>query len=237
LRKQPASPANSEQVTIADVQVRISDHGAVVLLLAEGKAIPIFVDLTVALSIQGALNGEKLSRPLSRFDAYDLGRLWREVVRTVITLKGGTYYGALTVAMQDQVKTFDSRSSDSIALAVHFKAPIVVGRDLLESAGALWKSRRRKICKAYSFSIRTRSRSRRFSVDFLMKDIFSPRCCSALIFPRAASAGLARIVRSRGRLPGSTISRLPHLWFVWRRGTCRRVDRRLQHGTPRRGRG
>ena len=35
-----ASPANSEQVTIADVQVRISDHGAVVLLLAEGKAIP-----------------------------------------------------------------------------------------------------------------------------------------------------------------------------------------------------
>jgi bifunctional DNase/RNase len=37
--------------------------------------------------------------------------------------------------MQDQVKTFDSRSSDSIALAVHFKAPIIVGRDLLNSAG------------------------------------------------------------------------------------------------------
>ena len=131
-----SSPATSEQVTIADVQVRISDHGAVVLLLAEGRAIQIFVDLTVALSIQGALNGEKLSRPLSHdlmhtiLDAYG-----GKVVRTVITLKGGTYYGALTVAMQDQVKTFDSRSSDSIALAVHFKAPIIVGRDLLESAG------------------------------------------------------------------------------------------------------
>jgi hypothetical protein len=58
-----------------------------------------------------------------------------KVLRTVITLKGGTYYGALTVAAQDQVKTFDSRSSDSITLAVHFKAPIIVGRDLLESAG------------------------------------------------------------------------------------------------------
>ena len=46
-----------------------------------------------------------------------------------------TYYGALTIAMQDQEKTFDSRSSDSIALAVHFKAPIIVGRDLLNSAG------------------------------------------------------------------------------------------------------
>ena len=138
-----SSPALSEQVTIADVQVRISDHGIVVLLLAEGKAIPIFVDLTVALSIQSALNGEHLPRPFSHdlmhtiLDAYG-----GKVVRTVITLKGGTYYGVLTVAMQDQVKTFDSRSSDSIALAVHFKAPIVVGRDLLESAGrAMGKSK------------------------------------------------------------------------------------------------
>ena len=138
-----SSPATSEQVTITDVQVRISDHGIVVLLLAEGKAIPIFVDLTVALSIQSALNGEKLPRPFSHdlmhtiLDAYG-----GKVVRTVITLKDGTYYGALTVAMQDQVKTFDSRSSDSIALAVHFKAPIVVGRDLLESAGrAMEKSK------------------------------------------------------------------------------------------------
>ncbi len=131
-----SSPATSEQVTITDVQVRNSDHGAVVLLLAEGKAIPIFVDLTVALSIQGALNGEKLSRPLSHdlmhtiLDAYG-----GKVLRTVITLKGGTYYGALTVSVQGQVKTFDSRSSDSIALAVQFKAPIIVGRDLLNSAG------------------------------------------------------------------------------------------------------
>ena len=133
-----SSPATSEQVTIADVQVRISDHGSVVLLLAEGKAIPIFVDLTVALSIQGALNGEKLSRPLS----HDLMHTILEtfggtVTQTVITLKSGTYSGALTVAFKDNVKVFDSRSSDSIALAIHFKAPIIVGRDLLNSAGGL----------------------------------------------------------------------------------------------------
>ena len=128
--------ATSEQVTITDVQVRFSDHGSVVLLQAEGKAIPIFVDLTVALSIQGALNGEKLSRPLSHDLMHTiLETFGGKVLRTVITIKGGTYYGALTIVMQDQVKTFDSRSSDSIALAVHFKAPIIVGRDLLNSAG------------------------------------------------------------------------------------------------------
>ena len=135
-----SSPANSEQVTIADVQVRISDHGAVVLLLAEGKAIPIFVDLTVALSIQGALNGEKLSRPLSHDLMHTiLETFGGHVTQTVITLKEGTYYGSLTVAFRNEVKVFDSRSSDSIALAIHFKAPIIVGRDLLNSAGRVLK--------------------------------------------------------------------------------------------------
>jgi bifunctional DNase/RNase len=137
---QPAesSPPDSEQVTIADVQVRISDHGTVVLLLAEGKAIPIFVDLTVALSIQGALNGEKLSRPLSHDLMHSILEAYGgTVTQTVITLKSGTYSGSLTVAFKDNVKVFDSRSSDSIALAIHFKAPIIVGRDLLNSAGRL----------------------------------------------------------------------------------------------------
>jgi bifunctional DNase/RNase len=126
----------SDPVTITEVKVRFSDRGAVVLLSAEGKAIPIFVDLTVALSIQGALSGETLSRPLSHELMHTILEAYGgKVLRTVITLQGGTYYGALTIAVQDQVKTFDSRSSDSIALAVHFKAPIIVGRDLLESAG------------------------------------------------------------------------------------------------------
>ena len=135
---QNVPPVSQEYVTITTVTVRISDHGPVVLLHAEDRVIPIFVDVTVALSIQGALNGERLPRPMSHdlmhsiLDAYG-----GKVLRTVITLKGGTYFGALTVAVQDQVKTFDSRSSDSIALAVHFKAPILVGRDLLESAGKI----------------------------------------------------------------------------------------------------
>jgi bifunctional DNase/RNase len=130
--------SHSDPVKIAEVTVRMSDHGPVVLLQAEGRMIPIFVDLTVALSIEGALSGEKLPRPMTHdlmhtiLDAYG-----GKVTQTVITLKGGTYYGTLTVAFKDQVKVFDSRSSDSIALAVLFKAPILVGRDLLESVGKI----------------------------------------------------------------------------------------------------
>jgi bifunctional DNase/RNase len=126
----------SDPVTITDVKVRSSDHGPVVLLEAEGKAIPIFVDPTVALSIQAALNGEKLSRPLSHDLMHTiLETFGGHVTQTIITLKEGTYYGSLTVAFRNEVKVFDSRSSDSIALAIHFKAPIIVGRDLLNSAG------------------------------------------------------------------------------------------------------
>jgi bifunctional DNase/RNase len=133
----PAAEAQeSGQVQIRNVEVRLSDHGFVLLLSAEGKVIPIFVDATVAGSIQGALTGHRLKRPLS----HDLMRSILEgfggrVTQTVITLKDGIYYGALTVAMKDSTKIFDSRSSDAIALAIHFKAPIMVGRELLDSAG------------------------------------------------------------------------------------------------------
>ena len=126
----------SPQVTISQVRVGLSDHGPVVLLSADGKTIPVFVDDTVAASIQAALTGENLPRPLSHdlmhtiLDAFG-GR----VVRTVITLRAGTFYGSLTVAFQGQEKVFDSRSSDSIALAIHFHAPILVGRDLLDAVG------------------------------------------------------------------------------------------------------
>lgn len=124
------------QVQIKDVEVRLSDHGPVVLLKAEERAIPIFVDPTVAGSIHGALTGQKLRRPLSHDLMHSiLDAFGGKVTQAVITLKDGTYYGALSVAVKETTKVFDSRSSDAIALAIHFKAPILVGRDLLESAG------------------------------------------------------------------------------------------------------
>ena len=123
-------------VTVGDVRVRLSDHGPVVLLSAEDKTIPIFVDHTVAASIQSALTAGKLPRPLTHDLMHTIVEaLGGRVVKTIITLKSGTYYGNLTVAFDGQEKVFDSRSSDSIALAIHFKAPILVDRTVLDAAG------------------------------------------------------------------------------------------------------
>ena len=134
------SSAVTGQVTIENVQVRTTEHGHVVLLKAEGKVIPVFVDPTVALSIHGALSDEKTARPLSHDLMHTiLTTMNAKVTQVVITMRGSTYFGALSVATKETTKVFDSRSSDAIALAIHFKAPILVGRDLLDSAGISMK--------------------------------------------------------------------------------------------------
>ncbi|HYC48438.1 MAG TPA: bifunctional nuclease family protein [Burkholderiales bacterium] len=123
-------------VRIEQTEVALTPMGHVVLLTAQGKAIPIFVDGIVAQSIHGALTGEKYPRPLTHelmrsvLEGFD-GR----VTRVVITLKGATYYGDLTVVVRGASKVFDSRSSDAIALAAHFKAPVLVSRELLDKFG------------------------------------------------------------------------------------------------------
>ncbi|MGH7256020.1 MAG: bifunctional nuclease family protein [Nitrospirales bacterium] len=132
----PKAENPADQVVIENVEVRLSDHGPVILLSAENRIIPIFVDPTVAGSIQSALTGRKMRRPLSHDLMHTiLEGFGGKVTKTVITLKDGIYYAALSITMASGSKVFDSRSSDAIALAVHFKAPIIVGRELLESAG------------------------------------------------------------------------------------------------------
>lgn len=123
-------------VRIEQVEVQLSVFGPVVLLKVRNKAIPIFVDSVVAESIHGALTGQKSRRPLSHdlmhtiLEAFD-GR----VLQVIITLKDSIYYADLTVVVRDTANVFDSRSSDAIALAIHFKAPILVSQELLDSAG------------------------------------------------------------------------------------------------------
>ena len=120
-------------VRVEETEVVASPVGHVVLLKAQNMALPIFVDPIVAQSIHGALTGEKYPRPLT----HDLMRSVLEgfdgkVSRVVITLKGATFYADLTVLVRGTTKVFDSRSSDAIALAIHFKAPLLVSRETFD---------------------------------------------------------------------------------------------------------
>ena len=131
-----AESAEQGRVRVENVEVRQSPVGPVVLLKIRNKAIPVFVDAVVAESIQSALTGKKTARPLTHelmrtvLEAFD-----GKVTQVVVTLKDRTFYAALTVAVQKAPKVFDSRSSDAIALAIHFKAPILVHQELIDSQG------------------------------------------------------------------------------------------------------
>ncbi len=124
------------RVRIASVEVAVSAAGPVVLLKAQDRAIPVFVDPTVAESIHAVLSKRSLPRPLS----HDLMRSILQsyggrVTEVMVTLQGTTYHGALSIDLGGDIKVFDSRSSDAIAMALHFSAPIFVSRELLEKAG------------------------------------------------------------------------------------------------------
>ena len=128
--------APSGQIKVEQVDVRLTSAGPVVLLLARGRAIPVFVDAVVAESIQSALDGRRPMRPLTHDLMHDVLKGFEgEVTKVVITFKGRIYYGALSVRVGGREKVFDSRSSDAIALAIHFKAPILVTQELLDSTG------------------------------------------------------------------------------------------------------
>ena len=129
--------AGDARVRVESVEVRVSPVGPVVLLKVRNKAIPVFVDAVVAESIQSALTGKKTPRPLTHelmrtvLEAFD-----GKVTQVVVTLKERTFYAALTVVVQKTPpRVFDSRSSDAIALAIHFKAPILVHQELIDSQG------------------------------------------------------------------------------------------------------
>jgi bifunctional DNase/RNase len=128
--------AGAPQVRVEQVDVRASPVGPVVLLKVGSKAIPIFVDAIVAESIRSALTGQKTRRPLTHeLMRAILAGYEGKVTQVIVTLKGGTFYAALSVLVRDTPRVFDSRSSDAIALALHFKAPILVPRELVDSAG------------------------------------------------------------------------------------------------------
>lgn len=126
----------ADQLRVESVNVLMSQVGPVVLLRVRGKAVPIFVDVIVAESIQAALSGTKPVRPLTHDLMHTILEAYAgKVSQVAISLKDRIYHAALTVELQNTTKVFDSRSSDAIALAIHFKAPILVSQDLLDTAG------------------------------------------------------------------------------------------------------
>lgn len=123
-------------VRVQGIEVMPSPAGPVVVLKIGNRSIPVFIEPLVAHSIQMAIAGQTPARPLSHDLMHTiLESLDAKVTQVVLSLKDGTYRGALTIDVAGKPKVFDARSSDAIALAVRFKAPILLDPSLVESVG------------------------------------------------------------------------------------------------------
>ncbi len=110
----------------------------------ENRVLPIFIDQSQALNIQLAIEGQLSPRPMTHdLMSQVMNELGAVVERVVIEeLAQSTFYASLYVEIErgeegKDVRRFDARPSDCIALAVRVGAPIFVRRPLMEQASIL----------------------------------------------------------------------------------------------------
>ena len=119
-----------------------SQSGAYALLLevkGELTRLPIIIGETEAQSIAIALEGHKTSRPLT----HDLFKSFAKsfdinITEVVINrFKDGLFYSELHCVKDGEETIIDARTSDAVALALRFDAPIYANSQVVEEAGII----------------------------------------------------------------------------------------------------
>ena len=109
-----------------------------VLLLRErggNRVLPIWVGPVEASAITYAVRGEHFERPLT-LDVIKriVEALGANVERVIIKkMKNNTYYANLVLSRDGSLISIDARPSDSVAIAVHMRAPIFVDDAIMDA--------------------------------------------------------------------------------------------------------
>ena len=129
------------EVVIDSIRVSLMSQNRMVILRETGQEryLPIWIGVYEAEAITLALQEVEVSRPLT----WDLLKnmihtLGGRVVRVeVVGLREDTFYGNIVVEVNDRLINIDSRPSDAIALAVRTHVPILVSRQIMNTAGII----------------------------------------------------------------------------------------------------
>jgi bifunctional DNase/RNase len=133
------------QLTIKGISYSQTQTGAYALVLSEmegTRTLPIIIGAFEAQSIAIALEKEiKPPRPLT----HDLFKTFSD--RFLITVKeviihklvDGVFFSSLICEKEGVEETIDARTSDAIAIAVRFEAPIYTYENILDKAGVYLK--------------------------------------------------------------------------------------------------
>ncbi|MBA6156018.1 bifunctional nuclease family protein [Tenacibaculum sp. S7007] len=133
------------KLTIKGISYSQTQSGAYALVLSEmegTRTLPIIIGAFEAQSIAIALEKEiRPPRPLTHdlFKTF-ADRFSIEVKQVIIhKLVDGVFYSSLTCIRDGIEEVIDTRTSDAIALAVRFQAPIFTFENILDKAGIYLK--------------------------------------------------------------------------------------------------
>jgi bifunctional DNase/RNase len=130
------------QKDVVEVEIRgvmPTSNGCAIFLGPEEKTFVIYVDQSIGSVIQMAINEAHRERPMTHDLILSLLKgLGATLERVIINdVDDGTFFARIIVKMENEVATklieLDARPSDSMALALQSRRPILVARKVLES--------------------------------------------------------------------------------------------------------
>ncbi len=119
-----------------------TQSGAYALILAEKKGnrrLPIIIGGSEAQAIAVELEKMIPSRPLTHdlFKTFSLAFNITIKEIFIYSLNEGLFFSKLICEREGEIKEFDARTSDAIAIGIRFNAPIFTTEEILSSAGIL----------------------------------------------------------------------------------------------------
>jgi len=129
------------RVVIRGISYSHSQNGAYALILGEVSGslkIPIVIGAFEAQSIAIALENElNPPRPLTHDLFKNMAEEYNIRVKQIFIhkLENGIFYSNIITEQNDREVILDARTSDAVAIAVRFNAPIFVYKDILDQAG------------------------------------------------------------------------------------------------------
>lgn len=131
------------KLTVSGISYSHTQNGAYALILEEevgGRKLPIVIGAFEAQSIAIAIEDDiKPPRPLTHDLFKSLADRYSIIVKEVIInrLLDGIFYSSLVCERDGVEEVIDARTSDAIALAIRFYAPIYTYKDILDKAGII----------------------------------------------------------------------------------------------------
>jgi len=130
------------RLKIAGLSYSQTRHGAYALILEEedgNRRLPVIIGTSEAQSIAIQLEGLKPFRPLTHDLFVSMANSFHiEVIEVnIVKLEEGIFYSEIICKKEHAKIKIDSRTSDAIAIALRFHAPIYVKESIIDKAGMM----------------------------------------------------------------------------------------------------